>query len=86
MSLHTIRLDDLLEKKLEHLVHRTGLSVSSILKKGLLLAQGELLNQSHKHPFSVYEKLDLGQGGMSIAHSHQAKKVVASILKRKWKR
>ena len=86
MSLHTIRLDDPLERKLERLVHQTGLSVSGILKKGLILAQQELLNLPHKYPFLVYEKLDLGKGGTSIAPSHHAKKAMASLLKRKWKR
>ena len=83
MATRTVRLDDETERILEQLVGVTGLSISAILKKGLLSLRGQLEEPSDRSAWDLYNELDLGPGGYSIAPSTESRRGVQEALRRK---
>ena len=86
MGTRTVRLDDEAEKALERLRNITGLSISEVLKRGLSAYEAAALEHANRKPYDIYRKLDLGQGGYSIAPARDAKTAVAEAICRKHKR
>jgi len=83
MAMRTVRLDEEAERALERLRSLTGLSISEVLKRGLA-AYEQLASQEGKiKPYEIYARLDLGEGGWSIASARDAKRAVKAAVRRK---
>lgn len=83
MTTRSVRLDPKSEQILEALARATGMSVTDVLKEGLLaLAQQHANDPSHR-PYEVFATLDLGPGGEAIARSRGVKKAVRRAIARK---
>jgi Arc/MetJ-type ribon-helix-helix transcriptional regulator len=83
MSTKTVRLDEETEKALEHIVQATGLSISDVLKRGLLLLRDEISRQEGRIPYDIYAELDLGPGGYATAPSTETRRGVQEAIQRK---
>jgi ribbon-helix-helix CopG family protein len=83
MATRTVRLDDETEKILDQLVRVTGLSISAVLKRGLLAFRERLGEPAERFAYDVYDELDLGPGGYSIAPSTESRRGVQEALRRK---
>ena len=86
MASRTVRLDDDTEKILGQLVKRTGMSVSAVLKQGVLALNDNLTQQPQRTPFEIYQDLDLGPGGYAIAPSTETRRGVQEAIRRKLNR
>lgn len=86
MGSRSVRLDEDTEKALGRLTRITGLSISEVLKRGVLAYQAKALQQSASKPYDIYRKLDLGTGGYAQAPARNAKEAVAEIIKKKHRR
>lgn len=83
MATRTVRLDDETEKILDQLVQTTGLSMSAVLKQGLIAFRERLAQTAGRSAFEIYEELDLGPGGYAIAPSTDTRRGVQEALRRK---
>jgi Arc/MetJ-type ribon-helix-helix transcriptional regulator len=83
MATRTVRLDDETEKILDQLVGATGLSISAVLKKGLLALRERLEEPSDRSAWDLYSELDLGTGGYAIAPSTETRQGMQEALRRK---
>ena len=83
MATRTVRLDDETEKILDQLVQTTGLSMSAVLKQGLMAFRERLANPTGRSAYEIYEELDLGPGGYAIAPSTDTRRGVQEALRRK---
>lgn len=86
MASRTVRLDEDTEEVLEQLVQGTGLSISAVFKQGLLALRDRLAEQPKRPAFEIYEELDLGPGGYSVAPSTTTREGVRDAIRRKLKR
>jgi hypothetical protein len=86
MATRTVRLDDESERVLARIVRETGLPVSAALKKGLLALSREIQAASTANPYDLYQTLDLGAGGWSIASASQTRRAVREAIRRKHER
>jgi len=75
-------LDEDSERLLDGLVRETGLSISAVLKQGLL-ALRDTRHAAGSSAFEVYEQLDLGPGGYALAPSTQTRRGVEEVLRRR---
>jgi hypothetical protein len=82
----SVRLDAEAEETLDEIQQATGLSVSAVLKRGLLTFRRELASRSSPTPFEIYQKLDLGPGGYAEVPSSESRRGVREALQRKLKR
>jgi hypothetical protein len=62
------------------------LSISDVLKRGLIAYEKAAANEGQLRPYDVYQKLDLGEGGWSPAPARDAKRAVAQAIRRKHRR
>jgi hypothetical protein len=83
MATRTVRLDDEAEAALRQITDATGLPISQALKRGLRSLQAEILQESGRTPFDVYERLDHGPGGDAIAPSTETRLGVRKALRKK---
>lgn len=83
MGLRTVRLDDETEKVLKQVTQKTGWSVSTALKRGVLVLRDEVGRRSQQSAFEVYRRLNLGPGGYAIAPSTETRQGVQIALRRK---
>ncbi len=86
MSTRTVRLDEESERVLKELQRETGLSVSALLKSGLVAAREQLRAQPAQTPFEIYRSIDLGPGGYARAPARRAKQAIRGLLARKPRR
>ena len=86
MATRTVRLDEEAEKTLATLKRVTGLSISEVLKRGLLSYKIEALKEATETPYDIYRRIDLGEGGDAVAPASEAKSAVADAIKRKHSR
>jgi len=86
MASRTVRLDESTEELLEELVRRTGMSVSSVLKSGVAALHQQLADRPRRSAWEIYQKLDLGPGGYAIAPARDAKRAVATEIRKKFQR
>ncbi len=86
MGTRTVRLDDEAEKTLAKLRKMTGLTISDVLKRGLLAYQDVAVKEATAKPYEVYRRLDLGPGGYAVAPAKKAKSAVVEAIKRKHRR
>ncbi|MDH3692795.1 MAG: ribbon-helix-helix protein, CopG family [Gammaproteobacteria bacterium] len=83
MGTRSVRLDEDTEKTLAKLTRMTGLSVSEVLKRGVLAYRAKALKETARKPYDIYRQLDLGKGGYARAPARDAKAAVADIIKKK---
>lgn len=86
MGLRTVRLDDETEKVLKQVTKKTGWSVSTTLKRGVLVLRNEVSRHSQQSAFDIYRRLDLGPGGYAIAPSTDTRRGMQLTLRRKSRR
>ena len=86
MSLRTVRLDDETEKALKQLTKKTGWSVSTALKRGVLVLRDEVGRNPQQSAFNIYCRLDLGPGGYALAPSTDTRRGMQIALRRKSRR
>ena len=67
MGTRTVRLDPEAEELLGEITKLTGLTISAALKQGLAQLRDSLRQTRSTRPWDLYEKLDLGPGGYSVA-------------------
>jgi hypothetical protein len=80
MGTRSVRLDEETEKELRRLTKMTGLSVSEILKRGVLAYGNVARHEWAGRPFDIYQVLDLGPGGYARAPAKDAKSTIASVV------
>lgn len=83
MALRTVRLDDDSERILERLVEETGMSISAVLKEGLLALRDRLSEKTARTAYEIYQELDLGPGGYAVAPSTDSRRAVQEAIHRK---
>ena len=83
MSTRTVRLDDDAEATLKTLQKQTGLSISNVLKQGLICFAKAQETAITVKPYDIYRELDLGPGDESVPPAAEAKSVVAGIIRQK---
>jgi len=83
MAVRTVRLDDDTEKILDQLVEGTGMSISALLKQGLLALQDQMSPQPQRAAYEIYEELDLGPGDYAVAPSTETSRGVQAAIRRK---
>jgi hypothetical protein len=86
MGTRTVRLDEETERELSRLRKLTGLSISEVLKRGVIAYRDSVFKESEQRPYEVYRQLDLGAGGHARAAAKDAKKAIGELLRRKHKR
>ena len=85
MAVRTVRLDPETEEILAALARDTGMSVSGVLKQGLLALRDQRL-AGIPDAFEVYRQLDLGPGGYALAPSTETRKGVTAVLRARRRR
>jgi len=86
MGIRTVRLDDETEKVLKQVTRKTGWSVSSALKRGVLVLRDEVGRRAQQSPFEIYRRLDLGPGGYALASSIATRRGMQIALRKKSRR
>ncbi len=80
MTIKTVRLDEDSERMLEELASEMGLSVSAVLRQGLL-ALRQLRGPGSRSAYEIYRELDLGPGGYALAPSTESRRGVEEMLR-----
>jgi hypothetical protein len=86
MAVRTVRLDDDSEQILRELVEETGMSISAVLKEGLMTLRERLSESPRRTAYEIYEELDLGPGGYAVAPSTETRRGVREAIRRKLSR
>ena len=60
MGSRFVRLDEDIGKTLAKLTRMTGLSISEVLKRGVLTYRAKALEEATRRPYEIYQQLDLG--------------------------
>ena len=81
MGTRSVRLDEEAESALAEIIGRTGLSISEVIKFGLIEYKESSRHRSAKSPAEFFDTFDLGEGGYSIAPARQAKEAIKTKLK-----
>ena len=84
MATRTVRLDDEAEHVLASLTRSTGLSISEVLKRGLMAYKQQTQNApAQRAPYDVFRQLDLGPGGYARVAAKDAKVAIRAAIARK---
>lgn len=83
MAVRTVRLDDDSERILGELTEETGMTISAVLKEGLLALRSRRAESPGRTAYEIYEELDLGPGGDAIAPSTESRRGVREAIRRK---
>jgi hypothetical protein len=86
MATRTVRLDEESERALAEIQRRTGMQVSTALKRGILAVRASLRAAEASNPFDVYARIDLGPGGYASVPARQAKARIRSVLEARRRR
>lgn len=86
MAVRTVRLDDDSERILSELTEQTGMTISAVLKEGLLALRNRRTELPRRTAYEIYQELDLGPGGYAIAPSTESRRGVREALRRKHSR
>jgi Arc/MetJ-type ribon-helix-helix transcriptional regulator len=86
MALRTVRLDSDSEQILERMVEETGMSISAVLKEGLLALRDRVSEKTERTAYEIYQELDLGPGGYAVAPSTDSRLAVREAIRRKLSR
>jgi hypothetical protein len=83
MTTRTVRFDKETEKTLAQIRQATGLSISAVLKQGLLGYHEKIMSTASSRPYAIYQELDLGPGGYAIAPASDTRRGVRQAIGRK---
>ena len=83
MGTRSVRLDEEAERALASLVGKTGASLSTILKQGILALRDRDLATPARSPFEVYTALELGPGGYAVAPARESRKAVREAIRKR---
>jgi len=84
MATRTVRLDVEAEHALASLTRSTGLSISEVLKRGLIAYKQQAQNApAERAPYELFCQLDLGPGGYARAPAKDAKAAIRAAIARK---
>ncbi len=86
MATRTVRLDDEAEAALREVREATGLPISEALKEGLRTLRAQVKDRAARTPYDVYQSLDIGPGGTSVASSAHVREGVMKALRKKLSR
>jgi hypothetical protein len=87
MATRTVRLDAEAERALASLTKSTGLSISEVLKRGLIAYKEQAYHaKAERAPYELFRQLDLGPGGYARAAAKDAKSSVRAAIARKYRR
>jgi hypothetical protein len=86
MGTRTVRLDEQTEDTLQKLRKSTGLSISEVLKRGVLAYSEQAALRGEVKPYEIYRKIELGAGGWARAPARTAKQAVRDSIARKHSR
>ena len=86
MTTRTVRFDEEAEKTLAQIRKTTGLSISAVLKQGLLAYQEKITRITAATPYEIYQALDLGPGGYALTPSTETRQGMRMALAKKLKR
>ena len=81
MGTRFVRLDEDTEKTLAMLTRMTGLSISELLKRGVLAYHSKALEETVRKPYEIFQQLDLGSGGYARVPAKIAKTAVGDIIR-----
>ena len=84
MAIRTVRLDDEAEATLRQIQEATGMRISEALQKGLDSLKQEIQQSRPRRAWEVYQQLDLGPGGYSIAPANEVRRGVKLALEKKF--
>jgi hypothetical protein len=62
------------------------MSISEALKRGLLVLRRTVQEERSRTPWDLYERIDLGPGGYSVAPARDAKRAVRDTVRKKHRR
>jgi len=85
MAVKTVRLDEDSERILTGLAREMGLSVSAVLKQGLLALRDQR-QAGAPRAYEIYRELELGPGGEALAPSTETRRGVEETLRRRQRR
>jgi hypothetical protein len=80
MAVRRVRLDEDSERILAGLARDMGLSVSAVLKQGLLALRNQRMSGC-LNAYEIYQELDLGPGGYALAPSTETRRGVEQALR-----
>lgn len=81
MATRTVRLDDEAEHVLASLTRTTGLSISEVIKRGLMASKQQTQNApAMRTPYDVFRQLDLGPGGYARAGAKDTGAAIRSAI------
>jgi len=84
MATRTVRLDTEAERTLASLTKTTGMSISEVLKRGLLAYKQQVQElPARVSAYDILQRLDLGPGGYAQAPAREAKGAIKLLLRRK---
>ena len=83
MTTRTVRFDEETEETLTQIRQATGLSISAVLKQGLLGYHEKIMGTASARPYAIYQELDLGPGGYAIAPASDTRRGVRQAIGRK---
>jgi negative regulator of replication initiation len=84
MATRTVRLDPEAEQVLASLTRSTGLSISEVLKRGLMAYKQQAQDApAQTAPYELFRRLDLGPGGYARSPAKDAKSAVRAAIARK---
>jgi hypothetical protein len=85
MAVRTVRLDEDSERILMGFAREMGLSVSAVLKQGLLALRDQR-RAGTPRAYEIYRELELGPGGDALAPSTETRRGVEEELRRRQRR
>ncbi len=83
MATRTVRLDDEDERNVEEIRHMTGLSISDVLKRGILALRAQIEGDMSRTPYEIYAELDLGPGGYASGPSTESRTAARKAIQRR---
>ena len=81
MGSRSVRLDQESESALSEVMAKTGLSISEVIKKGLIAYRETARRGGKKSPADFFREFDLGEGGYGTAPARQAQEAVKNKLR-----
>ena len=68
---------------MEEIKRMTGLSISDVLKRGILALRAQLEGNVSRTPFEVYAELDLGPGGYASGPSTDSRTSARNAIQKR---
>ncbi len=83
MASRTVRLDDDIGRCLEELVKDEGLSISGVVRQGILALRNQVSAPPSDTLYDIFRELSLGSGGYASAPSTDTRQGARNAIRRK---